>query len=578
MKLFFYYVLHTFKNQLIKLFKSWVVVFILACALFGGIIGFIGGTIGSRIKDASEEGDPTAQIEEILEGEQENETAPAETPPEEAETQETDDFEFFGRRIEGLTKLSVVELAIFFVILLILVMETLSADNSGAKIFLPADVNLLFPSPMKPQRVLMFRLVTKMGLLVLLSLYMFIQMPNLTMNLGLPVPGAVSIIVAWGLLLLFSMLLQAYLYAFSASREGRKARISTTVYVILGVILLGFVASYLMNGRKIGPALSSYFNAPLTRFIPVVGWLKGFCMYMIEGNYLMGGVLLLLFLLASGALLLMISRMKADFYEDAMAKSEEIAELQREAKESGAMIVRKRKKDRSDSLMRDGLTRGEGANVFFWKTVYNRHRFAMLRYFTKTSITYTVISVGAALILFFVAKNLPFERFTIVALLMAAVAFYRSLGNPLDQDVRVDYFRMIPESSFKKLMYSLLGGSYNSLLDLLPGLLVSAILLQTPLYLVPAWILFILSVDSYSTTVATFIDLAVPQHTGKMIKQFVQIMFIYFGLGPVAALVVVGFLLEMLPLFLLIAGAMNVAFTALFLLFCAIRISPGRGK
>ena len=78
-------------------------------------------------------------------------------------------------------------------------------------------------------------------------------------------------------------------------------------------------------------------------------------------------------------------------------------------------------------------------------------------------------------------------------------------------------------------MFSLLGGSYNSLLDLLPGMLAAAIILQTPFYMLPVWLLFILSVDTYSTTIATFIDLTVPQHTGKTIKQFVQIMFLYFG-------------------------------------------------
>ena len=40
MRLFGYYALHSFKNQLKKLFKSWVIIFILACAVIGGLIGF----------------------------------------------------------------------------------------------------------------------------------------------------------------------------------------------------------------------------------------------------------------------------------------------------------------------------------------------------------------------------------------------------------------------------------------------------------------------------------------------------------------------------------------------------------
>ena len=35
MKLFFYYALHTFKNQLKKLFKTWVLIFFAVCMVIG---------------------------------------------------------------------------------------------------------------------------------------------------------------------------------------------------------------------------------------------------------------------------------------------------------------------------------------------------------------------------------------------------------------------------------------------------------------------------------------------------------------------------------------------------------------
>ena len=40
MKLFLYYSLHAFLNQLRKLMKTWVLVLILACGLIGGLIGY----------------------------------------------------------------------------------------------------------------------------------------------------------------------------------------------------------------------------------------------------------------------------------------------------------------------------------------------------------------------------------------------------------------------------------------------------------------------------------------------------------------------------------------------------------
>ena len=40
MRLFLYYALHSVKNQLKKLFKTWVLIFIVVCMLIGGLIGF----------------------------------------------------------------------------------------------------------------------------------------------------------------------------------------------------------------------------------------------------------------------------------------------------------------------------------------------------------------------------------------------------------------------------------------------------------------------------------------------------------------------------------------------------------
>ena len=150
MRLFLYYAAHTFKNQLKKIFKSWVLIFILACALVGGLIGFTAAKIGSMVQDRNQEVSEQAPEEEI----------PVEAEADASEEAEEDDgmiHFMFGFNLEGVSKIAMVEFVIAAVILLILVLQALSADKSGAKIFLPADVNLLFSAPMKPQAVLLFR-------------------------------------------------------------------------------------------------------------------------------------------------------------------------------------------------------------------------------------------------------------------------------------------------------------------------------------------------------------------------------------------------------------------------------------
>ena len=455
---------------------------------------------------------------------------------------------------------------------MILLLST--AEKNGAKIFLPADVGLLFPSPMKPQSVLLFRLTTKMGTMVLISLYMLFQLPNLILNLGLDGLGAVSVLVAWGLFLILVTLLQTFLYVLTASRDGQKSMISISVYILLGIVAAGFIAYFFANGRQLLPALDGFFNSAVSCFIPLWGWTKGLVMYTIEGNLPMAGLMLFLLIAFGAVLLYAIAHMNADFYEDAMARSEETAELVRRAREQGGLFTSVRKKERSEKISRDGLNKGFGANVIFYKTVYNRHRFAYLRYFTKTAITYTVTAVLFAVLFYFVLPELPFSPFLLVSLILFVFVFYRSLGNPLDQDTRVDYFRLIPESTFKKLMYSLFGGSYNCLLDLLPGMLIAAILLKAPFWMLPLMLLLAVTIDAYSTTVATFIDLAVPQSIGRTVKQMAQIMFIYFGLVPVAVVIGLGFIFNQIPAGLFGAGMMNVGLAALFLMFSSLVLSP----
>ena len=128
MKLFFYYLFHSAKNALKKLFKTWVLVFFVIM-IGGGLI--LGATIGTLIKKSGVADDIDKPAEEQQAPE------PSATPEELAEVRQ------------------VVELAAGGVILLVFVLNVLGADKKGADIFQPADVNLLFASPMKPQSVLL---------------------------------------------------------------------------------------------------------------------------------------------------------------------------------------------------------------------------------------------------------------------------------------------------------------------------------------------------------------------------------------------------------------------------------------
>ncbi|MBR5390593.1 MAG: putative ABC exporter domain-containing protein, partial [Clostridia bacterium] len=514
MRLFGYYAFHSFKNQLKKMFKSWVIIFILVCALLGGLIGF--GV--SKLSELSEQ-TPSPPEGEII---SEEITLPAE----EIETVFADPK----------TKFGVLELVAGGVVLLLLALNAMRADKSGSAIFLPADVPLLFASPMKPQSVLMFRLMTQIGTAIFGSVYLLAQLPNLTLRLGLSLWAALAVILAWALLIVYSRLLQVLLYTFGSNHPGFQKNLRYGIYAVLAAVAFGFALFWKSSGEAIVPAALRFFNAPASRLIPVWDWFKGFCVHAASGETISALLYLAALIVGGGALIYLIWRIKADFYEDAMAKSEEVAELLRRAQESRTGIVR-RKKDRSEKLRRDGMEHGFGANVFFFKSLYNRFRFAHLHVFTKTAETYLFAAAALSILLRFVLHT---RTLLPVALALGVLTFFRALGNPLAEDTKMDYFIMIPESAWAKMFWSLLAGTVNCLLDLLPAMIAAVLLLGASPLQALAWMLFIASVDFYATIVGVFLDVSLSRSIGKTVKQVIQMMFLYFGLIPDAGILAVG--------------------------------------
>ena len=547
MRLFGYYAWHSFVNQLRKLFKTWVLIFLVICMAVGALIG-----VGAAMLD-----DASGEDEEIVESEIIEEEPGA--------------MEKLGIEPEEF-----VELIVGGIILVVFVFQAISADKNGSKIFLPADVNLLFSSPMKPQSVLLFRLMTQLGTSFLASVYLLFQLPNLVLNLGLSIWVALAMIATWCLTIVIGKLLQILLYIVCSTNVKLKSHLRNGIYVFLLVIAGAYLLYWKTSGEHYMVAATGFFNGSVSRFIPLWGWLKGFCMFAIEGN-IVGLLVSFAAIVVGGSLLTyIIWHIKADFYEDAMAKSEETAELLAAAQSAkGGVTVIRRKKDRSDKLHRDGMRHGSGANVFFHKAMYNRFRFAHLGIFTKTSETYLVAAIGTAVLCRFVIQT---NGLIPIILTLGALTFFRAMGNPLEQDTQMDHFLLIPESTWHKLFWSLLGGTANCFLDLLPAVIVSALLLGENVLLALAWLPLIVSVDFFATTVGAFIGFSVPVSAGKMVNQLVQIMFIYFGLLPDVAIMAVGLTFDQPVLAAIGCTVINVLLGFVFFFLSPLFLEPKDGK
>ncbi len=366
------------------------------------------------------------------------------------------------------------------------------------------------------------------------------------------------------------------LYLLCSSHEKLKANLRRILIAVLAVVLAGYLAFWQSSGLAPAAAAAKLFCAPWTRFIPLWGWLKGVAIFAAEGPVWAAVVCLAATALGCVGLMAISLRLDVDFYEDAMAQSEETAErMARIQAQDPSKVMLRRKKDRSDKLRRDGLRHGRGANVFFFKTMYNRFRFAHLGFLTKTTETYLAAAIAVAV---FCRLALGVYNILPVALTLGACAFFRALGDPLPTDVTNDYFRLIPEQTGTKLWYSLLGGAACCAMDVLPAMVVGGILMRGAPWQMLAWTAFAVSVDFFSSTVGTFITVSLPASMDKTVRQVIMIMFVYFGLVPNVGIMAVGIVLHHVTAAAVIAAGVNVGLGLIFFALSPLFLPPQGGK
>lgn len=516
MRLYLYYAAHSFVNQIKKLFRSWVAIVIVASFALGILIGVGAALIG----DAYGAGDDP-----------------------EAAQEETTTEEGFGENYEEESGLSFVRenasgimgLAITGIVLAMFLFYVWRADKSGSQIFLMADVNLLFSAPMKPQSVLLFRLMSQIFLLIFAGVYLGFQIPNLVANVGLSMATALFLVAAWIFTIVYSQLISVLVYTVTSTHTKLKRYITPFVVAVIALVGGSFYLYKSMSGRGLFDAANAFFNGGYANWIPVVGWIKGMVAFSMAGKLGLSFACLGLLVAGIAAITFAVWQIKADFYEDAMAGSQEREE--RMAAARAGMAARRRKKDRGDRLRRDGLW-GSGAQMFFTKSLYNRFRFGILKVFTKTSLFYLALAVLLSAFLVFVADA---RNFLIAGLGLCVLVFFRALGNPLSTDMEKTYFTTVPASAYAKVLWSSLGGTVNCALDLLPALAVSAVFLRASVATAVGVYLLAAVLDFYVSQVLLFLDLVLPTSIAPQAKQAISVLFIYFGLvPPIGIIAVVG--------------------------------------
>lgn len=539
MRLWGYYALHTFINTIKKIFKSKVMIVILCSFLIGGVIGGSVGFISSLVEDQ-------AQTESsVSKDDKTNDPAQMEE-------------DFMTVHADAIRES--IPAATMILLLVVVLWGIYGGSKKGSDFFLMADANILFAAPLKAQTVLMFRLSFQILALLFFTFYLIFQVPSMKLILGLDNFAIVAIFLAWGMLLFMSKLMSVFTYTLTATYEHLKKYVVPFVFAVGLLVVAATGAVYISTGNDYMATLRLTYGADWSNYIPVFGWYKAMVMNAINGHVFASLGYMALNLVFLIALVWGIWHIKADFYEDALAGAQKRDDMTKAALE-GRNINKDKKQSAKRTQKLEHKVRksyelkGWGASVFLHKSILNRRRFSKFGFVTNTLLLYLAIGgLGAA----FMAYKTDLREISVIGLIMALTLFFRNFGNPIEIESSHNWLFLVPEDPYKKVLYAILAGSVDCVLDLLPGIVVATVILRGNPLMALLWLATLVSMDFMFSCFGLLLQAILPSSAMDVVKSMLQMMLRAFIIVVIAIAFAIGTVLQGLAL-----GAVFCMFTSL---------------
>lgn len=539
MRLWGYYALHTFINTIKKIFKSKVMIVILCSFLIGGVIGGSVGFISSLVEDQARTESSVSKDDKT------NDPAQMEE-------------DFMTVHADAIRES--IPAATMILLLVVVLWGIYGGSKKGSDFFLMADANILFAAPLKAQTVLMFRLSFQILALLFFTFYLIFQVPSMKLILGLDNFAIVAIFLAWGMLLFMSKLMSVFTYTLTATYEHLKKYVVPFVFAVGLLVVAATGAVYISTGSDYMATLRLTYGADWSNYIPVFGWYKAMVMNAINGHVFASLGYMALNLVFLIALVWGIWHIKADFYEDALAGAQKRDDMTKAALE-GRNINKDKKQSAKRTQKLEHKVRksyelkGWGASVFLHKSILNRRRFSKFGFVTNTLLLYLAIGgLGAA----FMAYKTDLREISVIGLIMALTLFFRNFGNPIEIESSHNWLFLVPEDPYKKVLYAILAGSVDCVLDLLPGIVVATVILRGNPLMALLWLATLVSMDFMFSCFGLLLQAILPSSAMDVVKSMLQMMLRAFIIVVIAIAFAIGTVLQGLAL-----GAVFCMFTSL---------------
>ena len=562
MKLWGYYAFHTFINSVKKMFRSTFII-VLACIIgvsilfgvAGGVIGWAvadnmiteyaydenGNYVGEELGKYDEDGNYIEDEDAYLYDKNGNYVGRADGEYDKYGNYIDDggydedgsyvgadgEYNANGERINGeltdedkAVAYAFVEFGVEALFIIFIFIGMYGGQKNGNEMFLLADVNFLFTAPKKPQTVMVFRLSFQMLTLLLISLYMVFQIPNMMINLGLSVGAVVALLIAWAMILVWSQLISVFIYTLRSIFPKLQRLVIPLMFVIAAVFIVPGLISFVNHDNDFVYAVQHVYCAKWTWYIPFIGWLKAVVMSAIAGNAVTAVIYGALFVVCSVIIFWAIWKVDADFYEDAM-EGAKIREVKLENQKAGKSQNAGLKKNKEKKAHHEAVLKGSGASAFFTKQVYIRRRFAYGGLVTKTMLIYTATVLAVSLLF---TQVIGYDGFIIPAITIMIIIYINNVGNPIAQETSKNWLFLVPDNAYRKVFYAIASVSYNTAIDILPAVIIGAVLSDDGILMVVLSYITMLSIDFMLSTTGLFLEAMLPTDSLDTVKSTIQVM------------------------------------------------------
>ena len=340
---------------------------------------------------------------------------------------------------------------IFFGFFMLTLGGGIFAGLKGASPYSMEDVNLLFPSPIRPKSILLFGIIKAVKPIILGSWFIIFQAGWFRSSFGVGLVGFMFIWLGYVLFAFISQLLQIFVYAFTHASEAKK-RVAAVLITLCFVPLFLSGAIHFINADFVFmDGLIAILGSRILDLTPFIGWAASGTANLALGNTASAALSMGLTLAFGGVLFVALYIKDPDFYEHAAGATQSVFEAQRDMMGGDLQSTMARENVKVKGVGLFGFT---GAAAFFGKHLRESLRAGRFGLWGLPSLTLAVAAVMAAY--FFMNENASDHGGNLlipVLILMGVKYFSAGMGRGYLETFS-HYIYLIPENPMKKWLWA----------------------------------------------------------------------------------------------------------------------------